>query len=169
MTIRNILCIAAGSMMVALAGPPAISQAPAPLTVPATTVKSGFLTCDEASGWGFVVVSTRDLKCTYTSASGTAERYIGHIDKAGVDLGYVAGGIVVWGVLAPTTELGKGALVGTYYGVTGGATIAGGGNANVLVGGSRNSISLQPLSLEGLTGLNVAAGVTQIVLQTAPE
>jgi hypothetical protein len=36
-----------------------------------------------------------------------------------------------------------------------------------LVGGSANTISLQPLSVEGAAGVNVAAGIAQIVLKAA--
>lgn len=132
-------------------------------------VKAGFLTCDEGSGWGFVFGSTRDLKCTYTDDNGASERYIGHIDKFGVDVGYVHGAVVAWAVFAPTTDLGKGALAGTYGGVTAGASVVAGGSANALVGGSDKSISLQPLSVEGTAGLNVAAGLAQIVLNRPTE
>jgi Protein of unknown function (DUF992) len=128
-------------------------------------VKAGFLTCDEGSGWGFVFGSTRDLKCTYTDHKGTSERYIGHINKFGVDIGYVHGAVVAWAVFAPTIDLARGALTGTYIGATGGASVGAGGSANVLVGGSDKSISLQPLSLEGTEGVNVAAGLAQIVLK----
>jgi hypothetical protein len=37
--------------------------------------------------------------------------------------------------------------------------------ANVLVGGSNRTIALQPLSLQGQAGLNVAAGVAGIELR----
>src|SRR6266436_5157719 len=55
-------------------------------------------------------------------------------------------------------SLSPGSLSGTYIGATGSATVGVGVGANVLVGGSGNSISLQPVSFEGSTGLNVAAG-----------
>ena len=129
-----------------------------------SSVKAGFLTCDESSGWGFVFGSTRDLKCTYTDGNGTSEHYTGHIDKFGVDIGYVHGAVVAWAVLAPTVGVAQGALAGTYVGVTGGASVGAGGDANVLIGGSDKSISLQPLSFEGTAGVNVAAGVAEIVL-----
>jgi hypothetical protein len=130
-------------------------------------VKAGTLTCDVEGGWGIVFGSSRDLKCTYDPGNGKTERYTGRINKFGADIGYHAGGIVVWLVLAPTKELGKGALAGSYGGVTGGAAVGAGGAANVLIGGSTKTISLQPLSLEGVTGLNVAAGLAQIELTAA--
>src|SRR5579883_545761 len=151
------LCAAAAAvaLMAGLSGQPASAQ---------TGVKAGGLTCDVDSGWGFVVASTRDLRCTYVDNNGSTERYTGHIDKVGVDIGYHGGGIVAWAVLSPTEKVGKGALAGTYVGVTGGAAVGVGATANVLVGGSNKTISLQPLSVEGLAGINVAAGIAQIVL-----
>src|SRR5262249_7283979 len=79
-----------------------------------TSVRAGVLTCDVNSGWGFVFGSTRDLKCTYTDNNGSVEQYTGHIDKLGVDIGYHAGGVMAWAVLAPTTSPGAGALAGAY-------------------------------------------------------
>jgi hypothetical protein len=74
---------------------------------------------------------------------------------------------MVWAVLAPTSNPGPGSLAGTYVGVTGSATV--GAGANVLVGGSGNSISLQPLSIEGNTGLNVAGGIAEMTLTFQPS
>ena len=131
-------------------------------------VKAGFLTCDAAKGWS-LVVSVRDLKCTYTPASGTPEHYTGHIDNFGVVGGYSGGGIIAWAVLAPSANPGKGALAGKYGGASAGGAFAVGGGVNVLVGGSNKTISLQPLSVEGNTGLNLAVGVTELTLKPATE
>ena len=132
------------------------------------TAKAGFLTCQVDSGWGFVFGSSRKLHCTY-SGSGRVERYEGNISKFGVDIGYLQGGLLVWGVVAPTATLAPGALEGDYGGVTAGATVGIGGGANVLVGGSTRTISLQPLSLEGNQGLNVAAGIAAVSLKHQPS
>jgi hypothetical protein len=43
-----------------------------------------------------------------------------------------------------------------------------GGYANVLVGGSSSHISLQPVSLQGAGGLDVAGGVGSINLNYSP-
>ena len=131
------------------------------------TVKAGVLTCQVDSGWGFVFGSSRKLKCTY-SGSGRVERYAGTISKFGVDIGYEQSGVIVWGVFAPTSDLGTGALAGSYGGATGGASVGVGAGANVLIGGSTKSISLQPLSIEGSKGLNVAAGIAAISLKHQP-
>ena len=127
-------------------------------------VKAGVLTCNVTSGWGFVFGSTRDLRCNYSVKSHT-EHYTGTISKYGVDIGYSGGGVIIWTVVAPTTELKPGSLAGNFGGVTGGASVGVGGAANVLIGGSGSSIELQPLSLEGMSGINVAAGIASISLK----
>ena len=43
------------------------------------TVKTGYLTCHEASGWGFVFGSSRELRCSYSSNSGRVEYYSGSV------------------------------------------------------------------------------------------
>jgi hypothetical protein len=117
-----------------------------------------------SSGWGLIFGSSKELNCTYESATGHEEHYAGTINKYGVDIGYHNGGVIVWAVLAPTGELAPGALSGDYGGVTAGGAVGVGAGANALVGGNNKTISLQPVSIEGLTGLNVAAGVASISL-----
>jgi hypothetical protein len=127
-------------------------------------VRVGDLTCNVASGWGFVFGSSKDLHCTYRG-NGYREHYVGSISKFGVDIGYTEGGVLVWGVFAPTSDLRKGALAGDYGGATASATVGVGVGANVLIGGLDKSIALQPLSVEGNRGLNVAAGIGAISLR----
>jgi len=100
---------------------------------------------------------------------GRPEYYAGTINKIRVDIGYTQGGVLVWAVFAPTANPGSGALNGNYVGATGSATVGVGVGANVLVGGSNSTISLQPLSIEGNTGLNVAAGIGSITLRYQPQ
>ena len=126
-------------------------------------VKVGNLTCNVASGWGFVFGSSRNLNCTFAGL-GPPEFYTGTISKFGVDIGYTAGGVMVWTVIAPTGQLGPGSLAGNYAGGTASATVGVGVGANALIGGNGNSITLQPLSLEGNQGLNVAAGIGAMTL-----
>jgi hypothetical protein len=125
----------------------------------------GTLTCNVAGGWGFVFGSSKAIHCTFARAGGGIEHYTGSINKFGVDIGYTKGGVLVWGVFAPTTNLAPGALSGNYGGVTGSATVGVGAGGNVLIGGSHRSISLQPVSVEGNTGLNVAAGIGAMSLR----
>ena len=129
-------------------------------------VKVGVLSCNVASGWGFVFGSSRALRCTF-APSGRVEHYSGNISKFGVDIGYTSGAVIVWAVFAPSANIAPGALAGNYIGATGSATIGVGAGANVLVGGSDRSIALQPVSIEGNTGLNVAAGIGAMSLHFA--
>jgi len=129
-----------------------------------TTAKIGTMTCHVSSGWGFVFGSTRELRCVFTGG-GRTENYDGKISKFGVDIGYQQSGVILWAVFAPSTDLKVGALTGDYGGITAGAAAGVGGNANVLVGGSTKSISLQPVSIEGDKGINLAVGIAAISLQ----
>ncbi len=131
-------------------------------------VKAGVLTCNEAGGFGFIFGSSKAINCTFAPAGGVPQHYVGSIDKFGVDIGFTKGGVVVWAVFAPTTSPEPGALAGSYGGVTASATAVVGAGANVLVGGSNKTISLQPLSIEGNTGLNIAAGVAALTLTYQP-
>jgi hypothetical protein len=136
----------------------------------AAGVKVGVLTCHVSSGWGFIFGSSKDLRCNFAPSRGYGERYVGTVSKFGVDIGYTAGGVLVWDVIAPTTTLKRGALAGGYGGATASATAGVGVGANVLVGGFDRSVTLQPVSIEGNTGLNVAAGIGAITLHyEAPE
>jgi len=130
-------------------------------------MQAGMLSCSVASGWGYVLVSWRDLKCVYSPSSRPPEHYTGKISKYGVDIGYVESSMIVWAVIA-TSDLKPGSLGGTYVGVTGSATVGIGGGANVLVGGFNDSVSLQPLSVEGSMGVNVAGGVASVSLTPVP-
>ena len=149
------LGLAAGSLVI---GTPAQAQA----------VKAGALTCNVASGFGFIFGSSKAVNCTFSPNGGPPQHYVGAINKFGVDIGYVQSAVMIWAVLAPTTNPGPGSLAGTYAGATASATVGVGVGANVLVGGSANSISLQPVSIEGNTGLNVAGGVAELNLTYQP-
>jgi len=131
-------------------------------------VKVGTLTCHVASGWGFVFGSSKDLRCNFRPNGHQGEHYTGSISKFGVDIGYTEGGELIWGVFAPSSDVRAGALEGDYAGATASATVGVGLGANVLIGGLDKSIALQPLSVEGNTGLNVAAGIGSISLKSAP-
>ena len=132
-------------------------------------VRVGVMTCDMGSGFGYVLGSSRDLHCTFVPAAGAPEYYAGTISKFGVDIGYVQNAVIVWTVVAPTVAMPPGSLAGTYGGATASVTVGIGAGANVLVGGSSDTISLQPVSLEGGTGLNVAGGFASMSLSFQPS
>jgi hypothetical protein len=139
----------------------------APPALAAGGVEVGTLSCNVSSGWGFIFGSSRSINCTF-NAGQRSERYTGTIQKFGVDIGYYHSGVLIWGVFAPTSELGPGSLAGSFGGATATAAVGVGVGANVLVGGSNKSITLQPVSIEGATGLNVAAGIGALTLKAAP-
>jgi hypothetical protein len=140
----------------------------APAANAAPGVKVGELTCNVSSGFGFIFGSSKDLHCTFRPSNHPREHYVGTVNKYGVDIGYTEGGILVWGVFAPSSETTPGVLTGTYAGATANATVGVGLGANVLVGGLHESVALQPLSIEGNRGLNVAAGIGSITLKYVP-
>ena len=129
-------------------------------------VQVGTLACSISAGIGLVVASQRNVNCNFQPDGGPPEAYTGTITRIGVDIGFTAGGAMVWGVFADTNRY-AGMLTGTYAGATAEMTIAAGLGANVLVGGSNHSVALQPLSVQGQVGLNVAAGVGALELHLA--
>src|SRR5271167_2388087 len=94
------------------------------------TVKTGYLTCHEASGWGFVFGSSRELKCSYSSNGGRVEYYSGSISKFGADIGYLKSAVILWAVAATTKDLRPGALAGNYGGASASITLGVGAGAN---------------------------------------
>jgi Protein of unknown function (DUF992) len=136
--------------------------------VQAQSVKAGIMTCNVASGFGFIFGSSRSVNCTFAPNGVVPQHYVGAINKFGVDIGYVEAAVMAWAVLAPTTNPGPGSLAGTYVGATGSASVGVGIGANVLFGGFGNSISLQPLSIEGDKGVNVAGGIAEMTLTFEP-
>jgi hypothetical protein len=143
--------------MVLLAGP-AFAQA--------QPIRVGGLTCDAAPRVGLVIGSRQNLRCVFRSnATGRQYRYTGTISRIGLDVGITGGGRLFWGVFAPTSHVGYGVLRGTFVGASGNASFGLGLGANVLVGGSHRTISLQPLSVEGQFGVNLALGVARLTLR----
>ena len=70
-------------------------------------------------------------------------------------------------MLAPTANIyAPGALSGDYVGPSAAASVGVGAGANLLVGGSGSSFTLQPLSVEAQTGLNLAVGVSSFQLRS---
>jgi hypothetical protein len=134
-------------------------------------VEIGLLDCAVAGGVGFIVGSTKDLSCTFSPAGGRpAEPYFGVVQKIGLDIGVTGATLIRWAVLAPTVDAyAPGALAGNYVGVSAEATAAVGLGANVLVGGSGETFTLQPVSVQAQEGLNIAAGFASFQLRTAAD
>jgi Protein of unknown function (DUF992) len=133
----------------------------------AQRARTGVLNCDVSAGIGLIIGSQRSVNCLFTpDVPGPQEGYFGTITKFGLDVGATAGGSMVWAVYADTTR-GYGFLAGDYAGASGEATVAVGLGANVLVGGSNRTVALQPLSIQGQVGLNLALGVASLSIRPA--
>lgn len=135
----------------------------ATLAVPAAAqerIRVGTLACNVSGNVGLIVASQRSVNCTFAPANGRREIYTGRITRYGLDVGVTGPGALVWAVFAPTNRMARGQLAGTYVGGSAEATLGVGAGANVLLGGSNNTVALQPLSAEAQTGLNLAVGVS---------
>lgn len=140
------------------------------IAVPASAgqVKLGILSCDIDGGTGYVITSHKGLSCTFKpSRGGGREHYTGIISKLGIDLGVTHQGTLQWAVLALGRNYDDGQLAGTYIGVNAEASVVTGGGANLLVGGFERSFTLQPLSVQAQTGVNLAVAVTSMALMTS--
>ena len=151
--------ILAGAVIAMLSTSGANAQAPM------TRVQIGILECRGGASIGFIVGSVTNLGCVLRADGMPEDRYIATIRKVGLDLGITAESALAWGVYAPVARLGPGDLAGDYAGAQGSATLGVGVGGNVLVGGSANSIALQPLSVQGQIGLSVAAGLESLELR----
>jgi Protein of unknown function (DUF992) len=136
----------------------------------AQRVRAGVLTCDISPGLSFVIGSEKTVACNFApEPPGPPQAYSGSISKFGLDVGATGGGVMVWAVftdsLAPP---GPGFMAGDYFGASGQVTVAAGLGANVLIGGSNNTVALQPLSVSTSVGLNFALGVAELRLRPGP-
>jgi hypothetical protein len=132
---------------------------------PMQRVQVGILECRGGSSVGFIVGSVTDLGCVLRVDGMPEDRYVATVRKVGLDIGITAESALAWAVYAPVARLGPGDLSGNYGGAQGSASIGVGLGGNVLVGGSANSIALQPLSVQGQVGLNFALGVEGLELR----
>jgi hypothetical protein len=128
-------------------------------------VQIGVLECRGGASVGFIVGSVTNLGCVLRSDGMPEDRYVATIRKVGLDLGITQESALAWAVFAPAARLGPGDLSGDYAGAQGSASVGVGLGGNALVGGSANSIALQPLSLQGQVGLNIAAGLESLELR----
>jgi len=128
-------------------------------------VQVGVLECRGGASIGFVVGSVTNLGCVLRVEGVPEDRYVATIRKVGLDLGITQETALAWAVFAPVNRLGPGDLSGNYAGAQGSASFGVGAGGNVLVGGSNNSIALQPLSLQGQVGVNIAAGLESLELR----
>ena len=154
----NILGGIAATMLIA-------SFAGAQAQQPMQRVQVGILECRGGASIGFIVGSVTHLGCVLRVEGMPEDRYVATIRKVGLDLGITQETALAWGVFAPVARLGPGDLSGNYAGAQGSAAIGVGVGGNALVGGSNNSIALQPLSVQGQVGISVAAGLESLELR----
>jgi len=148
--------LGAAALVMAFAVPAAAQQ----------RVQAGTLECSLSSSIGLVVGSQRNIACNFKPSGGSPEAYTGTMSRIGLDVGITGGGAIIWAVFT-TTNLYTGMLSGTYVGASAEMSVAAGLGANVLVGGSNRAVALQPLSVQGQVGLNIAAGVSSLELHLA--
>ena len=128
-----------------------------------TRSRVGVLTCNVSGSIGLILTSQKTTACTFNPRRGRDEHYLGVIRRFGLDIGATNRGVLTWAVVSGVT-MTPGALAGNYAGATAEATLGAGLGANVLVGGSNQAFALQPLSINGQTGLNLALGVSDFEL-----
>ena len=140
---------------------PAAAQAP-------QGTSAGVLTCNLAPSIGLIFGSQQRMACRFApNGPYPPEAYVGIMNTIGLDIGITAGGVMAWGVIAPNAGPMRGKLAGKYVGASGSVGLGVGVGANLLVGGSNRSISLQPLSVEGTVGINLSLGVSGLTLLPA--
>jgi Protein of unknown function (DUF992) len=143
----------------------ALSASVAGINAQPAKVQVGVLECRGGASVGFIVGSVTNLGCVLRAAGQPDDFYVATIRKIGLDLGITQESALAWGVFAPVNRLGPGDLSGNYAGAQGSATLGVGVGGNVLVGGSNNSIALQPLSVQGQVGIAIAAGLESLELR----
>ncbi len=161
MTLQDVCkSAAAAAAMTAL-----LLAAETPAKAEQTRVKLGTLICRVGPGIGALIASRRRMACRFEASDGRVERYSGTITRFGLDIGVTAGGVMTWLVVARTRHRNAGALAGHYVGASAEASLGLGAGAKVLVGGSRRSTMLQPISALGKAGVNLAVGVAGLTLR----
>ncbi len=141
----------------------------APAAASAQDARVGVLQCHLSGGVGMIIVENQALDCVYRDdAGGPPAHYIGRLTNVGANIGISGPGELIWGVVAASRSIEPGALAGDYVGAQGSVAVGGGVGGAVLVGGSNNTVSLQPISVSVGTGVNLSAGVGNVNLQYMP-
>lgn len=127
--------------------------------------EAGVLTCRLGPNVGRIITARPRMRCQFVKSDGRTENYLGTITRFGLDLDITVGGVMKWAVLANTGITDRGVLAGHYVVANSDISPGVGIGANALIGGSRRSTVLQPLSLTGQVGINLAAGVAGLLLR----
>jgi Protein of unknown function (DUF992) len=127
-------------------------------------MRAGVLECEGRRTTGKLVMSQARLHCVFRSDGRQPERYVAKVRRYGVDLGLTDETRMAWAVNAPINDFGRSELRGRYGGLSANAAALFGFGGSFLLRGSDRAAALQPISLQGQTGLNLAAGVTEVEL-----
>lgn len=155
---KKVLILAASLLSMSTAMPQSAIAAP-------NCDRLGVLECTVDGGIGLLVGSSKKVNCSFAQSDGTVDTYTGSISKLGLDIGITGKSFIKWVVFTPLgAELADHLLAGEYLGVSTGLSLGIGLGANALFGGNEKQIGLQPLSVEGQTGLNVALAISTLRL-----
>lgn len=128
--------------------------------------RAGELVCRGGPSVGLIVGSSQRLSCTFRSfETGRRYTYSGSMRRIGLDVGVTSGSRLLWLVFSAQSRVKRSTLAGRYVGASGDASFGFGLGANILIGGRNSSITLQPLSVQGQTGVNLAVGVSSLTLR----
>ncbi|MDU0956225.1 MAG: DUF992 domain-containing protein [Bradyrhizobium sp.] len=130
----------------------------------ARPMRAGVLECEGRRTSGKLVMSQARLRCVFRSEGRQPERYVAKIRRYGLDLGLTDETRMAWAVNAPVNDFGRSELRGRYGGLTANAAALVGFGGSLLFRDSGRTTALQPISLQGQTGINLAAGVTEVEL-----
>ena len=134
------------------------------------TVNLGMLVCDMSRSIGLIVIQKQKMTCEFRPVSGAREVYSGRITDYGIEIGKIKEGHLIWGVFAAALlDMPPGALNGHYAGVQAEAALGLGVGANALIGGTGKGFILQPASVEGEVGINIATGIRTVTLEVVAD
>jgi hypothetical protein len=153
----KIACLTTAAALLALSATSALSQ---------TNSEVGVLRCQFGTNVGMIVGSVQNMSCIFTKADKSTESYTATFTRVGLDVGIRGGGRLAWTVLSTNPKgMPPRALAGNYVGASADASVGVGAGANALVGGSKKSITLQPLSVSGQVGVNLALAAAKFRLR----
>lgn len=166
---KSIRGIARSALYIALPAAAALALATAPAAAQDAKVVAGTLTCEGQGTVGMVIGSKEELVCKYEPVGGgPVHRFAGSTTRVGLDVGIRGKSVMIWTVLGSTTQVPGERLKGNFAGVSADVAAGLGVGANVLLGGNNKSIVLQPVSVKGEVGLNVALGIAALSLTPLP-
>ena len=167
MNIRTLFAAASLSAFVSTPVPAAGTETVKPVEEVTGGTRLGTLDCTIEGGWGMLIGSSKKADCSFARTDGVVETYAGTLEKLGIDIGKTETAVMTWAVFTNSPEdLAQGALLGSYSGVSGEVSLGIGLGANALIGGTARNIGLQPLAIQGASGVNLAVGLAALNLET---